>query len=225
MILMKKVLAICLAVLLVVSAGVLAFAQGGFVASPSGNDAPTIVEIIYEDGSCMPKVIITPYADREDLEDDKEEEMNSAYKEISMNAELSKLCPALKDVSATIGINYARFAVSDLFDISVRHNLPHDFCGKITLKLSAETLKNFVALMHRNSQGVWEIVPDVVIDHANQTLTFSASDFSPFAVVVDKDASSLPNTGSMLYIPAIAMVVSAVSLVAVLISIKKKQEA
>lgn len=221
---MKKVLAICLAVILVVSAGVLAFAQGGFVSSPSGNDAPTIVEIIYEDGSCRPKVVVTPYADREELDEEKEEDINEAYNEISMNADLSKLCPALKDVSVSIGVSYLRFAVSDLFDISLYHNLPHDYCGKITIKLSAETLKNFVALMHRNSQGVWEVVPDVVVDYANQTLTFSAMDFSPYAVVVDKEATALPNTGSMLYIPAIAMVVSAISLVAVLISIKKKQE-
>ena len=69
---MKKILAICLAVILVVSAGVLAFAQGGFFSSPSGNDAPTIVEIIYEDGSCKPKVIVTPYSESEDLEDEKE---------------------------------------------------------------------------------------------------------------------------------------------------------
>lgn len=221
---MKKILAICLAVILVVSAGVLAFAQGGFVSSPSGNDAPTIVEIIYEDGSCKPKVIVTPYSESEDLEDEKEDDMNEAYDEISMNADLSKLCPALKDISVAIGVNHLRFAVSDLFDVSVYHNLPHDFCGKITIKLSAETLKNFVALMHRNAQGVWEIVPDVVVDHANQTITFSAKDFSPYAIVVDKDATSLPNTGSMLYIPAIAMVVSAISLVAVLVSLKKKKQ-
>ncbi len=222
---MKKVLAICLAVILVVSAGVLAFAQGGFVSSPSGNDAPTIVEIIYEDGSCKPKVIVTPYSEREDLEEEKEDDLNKAYDEISMNADLSKLCPALKDISVSIGVSHLRFAVSDLFDVSLYHTLPHDYCGRITIRLSAETLKNFVALLHRNSQGIWEVVPDVVVDHANQTITFSAMDFSPYAIVVDKDASSLPNTGSMLYIPAIAMVVSAVSLVAVLISIKKKQEA
>ncbi len=221
---MKKVLAICLAVILVVSAGVLAFAQGGFVSSPSGNDAPTVIDIIYEEGSCMPKVIVTPYSEREDLENEKEDDMNEAYKEISMNADLSKLCPALKDISVSIGVSHLRFAVSDLFDVSVYHNLPHNYCGKITIKVSAETLKNFVALLHRNSQGVWEVVPDVVIDSANQTLTFSAKEFSPYAIVVDKDATSLPNTGSMLYIPAIVMAVSGVSLVAVLVSLKKKKQ-
>ncbi len=221
---MKKVLAICLAVILVVSAGVLAFAQGGFVSSPSGNDAPTVIDIIYEEGSCMPKVIVTPYSEREDLENEKEDDMNEAYKEISMNADLSKLCPALKDISVSIGVSHLRFAVSDLFDVSVYHKLPHNYCGKITIKVSAETLKNFVALLHRNSQGVWEVVPDVVIDSANQTLTFSAKEFSPYAIVVDKDATSLPNTGSMLYIPAIVMVVSGISLVAVLVSLKKKKQ-
>lgn len=222
---MKKALAIILALVIVVCAGVMAFAEGGFVSSPSGNDAPTIVEIIYEDGSCRPRVVVTPYADREDLEDEKEDDMNEAYTEIYSNKDLTQICPGLKEVSVKLGKNYLNFAVSDLFDVSLYHNLPHNFCGSITIKLEAETLKNFVALLHRNANGKWEVVPDVIINAAESTLTFSAQDFSPYAIVVDTAADSAPNTGSNIYIPAIVMFVSAVSLVAVLISLKKKQRA
>lgn len=221
---MKKILAICLAVILVVSAGVLAFAQGGFVSSPSGNDAPEVEEVIYEEGSCKPEVVVTPYSERDTLDEEKEEDMNEAYNDIAENEDLTKMCPALSGVAASKGINPKNLAVSDLFDVSVYHSLPHDYCGSITVRLSAETIKNFVALLHRASNGEWEVVPDVIVDMSESTITFSAMDFSPYAIVVDKDATSLPNTGSMLYIPAIVMAVSGISLVAVLVSLKKKKQ-
>ena len=222
---MKKVLAVCLAVVLVVSAGVLAFAQGGFVSSPSGNKGPEISDVILGDLTCNPRVVITPYAEREKLDDQKEAELNKAYDEISANSDLSNLTPDLKAIAAALGVSHLRFAVSELFDISVYHTLPHDYCGEITVKLTIEAPENYSALIHRDSENGWEIVPDVVVDKANKTLTFTGTEFSPFAIVVDKEADALPNTGSMLYIPAIAMVVSAISLVVVLVSIKKKKEA
>ncbi len=222
---MKKFLAVCLALVMVISAGVLAFAQGGFVSSPSGNEAPEVEEVIYEEGSCEPDVVVTPYSERDTLDEEKEEDMNEAYKDISENEDLTDMCPGLGGVAAAKGINPENLAVSDLFDVSTYHKLPHEYCGMITVKLSAETLKNFVALLHRAADGTWEVVADVIIDMNESTLTFSARDFSPFAVVVDKEASSLPNTGEALYIPAIVMVISAISLAGVLVSLKKKNQA
>lgn len=222
---MKKVLAICLAVVMVISAGVMAFAQGGFVSSPSGNKAPVIVTVTYGDGSCRPEIIITPYVDRETLEEYKEQAMIDAYNEILNCDNLADLCAALITLAAELGRDVRDFAVSDLFDISAYHNLPHDYCGTITLTLNSETLTNFVGLLHRNSEGVWELIPDVVIDYDKNTITFTVRDFSPFAIVVDTAAEDAPNTGSSIYVPAIVMCVSAISLAAVLISLKKKQRA
>lgn len=222
---MKKVLAICLAVVMVISAGVMAFAQGGFVSSPSGNKAPVIVTVTYGDGSCRPEIIITPYVDRETLEEYKEQAMIDAYNEILNCDNLGDLCAALITLAAELGRDVRDFAVSDLFDISAYHNLPHDYCGTITLTLNSETLTNFVGLLHRNSEGVWELIPDVVIDYDKNTITFTVRDFSPFAIVVDTAAEDAPNTGSSIYVPAIVMCVSAISLAAVLISLKKKQRA
>ncbi len=222
---MKKVLAICLAVVMVISAGVMAFAQGGFVSSPSGNKAPVIVTVTYGDNSCRPEIIVTPYVDKETLEDYKEQALIDAYNEILNCDNLADLCSGLIALAAELGRNVRNFAISDLFDISAYHTLPHDYCGTITLTLNSETLTNFVGLLHRNSEGVWELIPNVVVDYDNNTITFTVNNFSPFAIVVDTAAEDAPNTGSSIYIPAIVMCVSAVSLAVVLISLKKKQRA
>ncbi len=223
---MKKILAVCLALVMVASAAFLAFAQGGFVSSPSGNPAPVIIEVVYDDGSCNPRIVVTPYSEREDLDEKREKDINDAYDEIAANEDLTKLCEALAAVAASKNIPVGDLAVSDLFDVTAYHNGDHDYCGTIRITLSAETIKNFVALLHRSSDKGWEVVPDVIVNTVANTIEFSAVDFSPFAVVVDTSAENLPNTGEALYIPAIAMFVSAVALVFVLVSLKKnKQEA
>lgn len=223
---MKKILAVCLTLVMVASAAFLAFAQGGFVSSPSGNPAPVIVEVVYEDGSCNPRIVVTPYSERETLDEKREEDINDAYDEIAANEDLTNLCEALAAVAAEKGIPVEDLAVSDLFDVTAYHNGDHEYCGTITITLSAETIKNFVALLHRNSDGNWNVVPNVIVNQAANTIQFSAVDFSPFAVVVDTSAENLPNTGEALYIPAIAMFVSAIALVFVLVNLKKnKQEA
>lgn len=227
---MKKFLAVCLALLMMVSTAVIAFAQGGFVASPSGNEAPVVEEVIYEDGSCEPEIVVTPYSERDTLEEDKEDDMNKAYKEIAANKDLTKLCPELAGVASAKGIPAARLAVSDLFDVSAYHTLDHNYCGSITIKLSAETLKNFVALIHRGNDGKWEVIENAVVDAKNETLTFSSSDFSPFAIVVDKKVEATPDTGLDSYmktivIPVIAIVISAVTLTGLLFAIKKEKKA
>ena len=223
---MKKALAICLALVMAVSAAMMVFAApGGFVSSPSGNEAPVIITVSYEDGSCNPKVVVTPYSERDTLEEEKEEDMNEAYDEIAANKNLSGLCSELSSVAAAKNIPVSRLAVSDLFDISAYHNGDHDFCGSITVKVGTEALRNFVALLHRDADGTWEVVPGVIVNVEEGTITFSADDFSPYAIVVDTGSNAIPDTGADIYIPAIAMIASAVSLVFVLFSMKKKQKA
>lgn len=223
---MKKALAICLALVMAVSAAMMVFAApGGFVSSPSGNEAPVIITVSYEDGSCNPKVVVTPYSERDTLEEEKEDDMNEAYDEIAANKNLSGLCSELSSVAATKNIPVSRLAVSDLFDISAYHNGDHDFCGSITVKVGTEALRNFVALLHRDADGTWEVVPGVIVNVEEGTVTFSADDFSPYAIVVDTGSNAIPDTGADIYIPAIAMIASAVSLVFVLFSMKKKQKA
>lgn len=223
---MKKILAVCLALIMVISAGVLAFAQGGFVSSPSGNSAPIIIEVTYDANSCRPKIVVTAYSDRGTLDDEKEEDMNEAYDEIAANKDLTILWPFLKEVAISKSLNPFYFAVSDLFDISAYHNFPHDYCGSVTIKLSSETLSRFVALVHRTAEGKWELVPNVILNVEEETITFSVNNFSPFAIVVDTSVENVPDTGNnlLVYIPAAIMAVSGISLLGVLISLKKKKQ-
>lgn len=220
---MKKILAVILAVVMVASAGVLAFAQGGFVSSPSGNEAPEVSDVEYGDDSCNPRIVVTPYNEREELDEARENAIVAAYNDIAENKDLSKMCAALAGVAASKGLNVLQLAVSDLFDVSAYHNGDHDFCGTIVITLSSETIKNFVALLHRGADGTWEVIPNVIVDYATNSITFEARDFSPFAVVVDTKAESVPDTGSEIIIPAIVMFVSGVSLAVVLFSLKKKK--
>ena len=224
---MKKVFAIILSLVIVACAGVMAFAEpGAFVSSPSGSNGPEIVEVIYSDGSCEPRIVVTPYKDREALDENKESDMNKAYEEIAADKDLTKLCPELKKTATAKGISTESLAVSDLFDISAYHTRnDHKYCGTTTLTLKAETIKHFAALLHRKPTGKWEVVDGVVVDKVNNTITFSAEDFSPYAIVIEKSLDTAPDTGSNLYIPAIVMGVSAISLAGVLISLKKKQRA
>ena len=220
---MKKILAVILAVIMVVSAGVLAFAQGGFVSSPSGNEAPEIEDVQYSDDSCNPRIVITPYNEREELDESRKNAIIAAYNDIAENKDLSKMCAALSGVAASKGLSVLQLAVSDLFDITAYHNGDHDYCGIITITLSSETLRHFVALLHRGADGTWEVVPDVTVDYASNTISFQARDFSPFAVVVDTEAENVPDTGSEIIIPAVVMFLSGISLAVVLFSLKKKK--
>ena len=86
---MKKALAIILSLVIVICAGVMAFAQGGFVSSPSGNDAPEIEEVSYEDGSCNPKIVVTPYKDRDTLDEGKEEDFDLQASETLLESHFS----------------------------------------------------------------------------------------------------------------------------------------
>lgn len=220
---MKKILAVILAVIMVVSAGVLAFAQGGFVSSPSGNEAPEITDVQYGEDSCNPRIVATPYNEREELDEARKNAIIAAYNDIAENKDLSKMCAALLGVATSKGLSVLQLAVSDLFDITAYHNGDHDYCGIITITLSSETLRNFVALLHRGADGTWEVVPDVTVDYASNTISFQARDFSPFAVVVDTEAENVPDTGSEIIIPAVVMFLSGISLAVVLFSLKKKK--
>ena len=224
---MKKVLAILLAMVMVISGSVMAYAKGGFVSSPSGNEAPAIIEVIVDEDGCTAEIIITPYSERDELAKEAKEAMIAAYNEIAANPNLTNLCSALKAVADFLGILYENLAVSDLFDITVNRThvpYPHEYCGKVTIVLKSETFNSFVALLHRNSDGTWEVVQDVIADAENNTITFSSGDFSPYAVVVDTSADSFPDTGENIFILAAVMFVSAASLAIVLVSLKKKRQ-
>ena len=219
---MKKVLALCLTLVMVVALAVPAFAGlGGFVSSPSGNSAPQLKDYYNEDHECTASLVITSYADRYTLDDETRAMIEEAYGTIvgtddvtTLNADLAKLAKDMK-------IDPSKLAVSDLFDISYYSCPQHSEHGKFFITISAETLKNFVGLMHYDGEN-WELISDAKIEDGD--LVFSVDDLSPFAIVVDTSAGS-PITGDFSNIGfyAVVMVVSAVALVVVAVKLKKRE--
>ncbi len=186
---MKKIVALIISAVMVLSMTVAASAA--FVASPSANAAPVLVEI--KDGKTEGLVVeVTAYKDRAKLSAEGKAAIEDSYKDIKNASDLTTLTSSLKTVADNAKIKASDLAVSDLFDVSIVSGTPD---GKITLVLSAETLKNFVALLHDND-GKWEVVDGAKVD--GNKLTFSVDSLSPFAIVVnngeDKDSPATGHT-------------------------------
>lgn len=225
---MKKVLAICLMMVMVVSMSVSVFAApGGFVSSPSGNPAPRIISFDPENDQCTAELVITPYGDRHDLSDTLRTMLEKAYNEIVDSDDLTKLNAELANVAAEKNIEGKNLAVSDLFDIHVTGCDYHDEHVDFDIALAADTLDHFVGLLHMNKNGEWELVADARVTNNSEHLEFSVDSFSPFAIVVDTtvDGGDAPQTGdnSMIHIYVILMAVSALALVVILIKNKKQR--
>ena len=225
---MKKVLAICLMMVMVLSMSVNVFAApGGFVNSPSGNPAPTVVNFDPSNDACTAQPVITPYGDRYDLSETLKAMLEKAYGEISSSDDLTKLNAELAKIAADMNIAGKDLAVSDLFDIHVTGCDYHDEHVDFDITLDADTLSHFVGLLHMNKDGVWELVTDAEVVNNGEQLKFSVDSFSPFAIVVDTSEPNpdAPQTGdnSMIHIYAIIMAVSALAIIVIAVKSKKQR--
>jgi len=243
---MKKVLAICLMAVMVLGLSIPAFAApGGFVSSPSGNQAPEIVEYHNESKDCKATLDVTPYADRNSLSEDACKKLEDAYSAVVNAKDLTSLSEALNELAKKLGIKASDLAVSDMFDISCNGCDDHENHGAFDITLKAETLKNFVCLLHYYN-GEWKVVTDAEVTNNGTHLEFTEKEFSPFAIVVNTAAagnagssnttsgnansgnttSKVPQTGesNMIYVCAAAAVVSIVG-IAVISSKSKKNRA
>lgn len=184
---MKKLVTLILSVIMVLSMTVAASAV--FVASPSLNGAPVLEEVKGGESNLIIKV--TAYKDRATLDADTKAALEDSYKDIQAASTVADLTDAIKAVADKAGIKVADLKISDLFDVSVAEGETKD---EITIVLKAETLKNFVALLH-DKDGKWEVVDGAKV--SGNKLTFSVDSLSPFAIVVnsgeDKDS---PATGN-----------------------------
>ena len=219
---MKKLFAILLAVVLVCSLSVTAFAKpGAFLGSPSVIPAPELVD--YENGShdCTAELIITPYSKRDTLSAEKKAAIESAYDQISDTADLSTFNADFKAAVEAKGLVAAQLAVSDLFDVSYYACELHNEHGAFTITIKAETLSNFVGLLHLND-GKWEYVSNAEVIENGKQLKFVVDDLSPFAIVVKNDK---PQTGDAGINPIwfALMGVSAAGLVVVFVFSKKSK--
>ena len=225
---MKKVLAICLMTVMVLSMSVNVFAApGGFVNSPSGNPAPTVVDFDPSNDACTAHLVITPYGDRHVLSETLRTMLEKAYSEISSSDDLTELNAELAKIAADKNIAGKDLAVSDLFDIHVTGCDYHDEHVDFDITLDADTLSRFVGLLHMNKDGVWELVTDAEVINNGEHLKFSVDSFSPFAIVVDTSDPNpdSPQTGdnSMIHIYAIIMAVSALAIIVIAVKSKKQR--
>lgn len=225
---MKKVLTICLIMVMVLSMSVTVFAApNGFVSSPSGSPAPTIVDFKPSDDDCTAALVITPYGDRHDLSDTIRIMFEKAHEEIVNSNNLTELNTELAKIAANKNIDGTKLAVSDLFDIHVTGCDYHDEHVDFDITLDADTLSHFIGLLHMNKNGEWELVDNAEVINNGEHLKFSVDSFSPFAVVVDTtvDNGKAPQTSdnTMTYMYVILMAASALALVFVFIKGKKQR--
>ncbi len=206
---MKKFITITLAVLMVLSLSVTAFAAAGFISSPEANEAPVLVSAVVDSKDCKAEFEITSYGKRTELSADDKQNIEQAYEGIkTASADLSTLNADLAKLAKKRGVAGKNLAVSDLFNIGIENcaDATHSAHGKTTIKLKADTLNNFVGLM-RYSGGKWELVSDAKV--SGDTLTFKTTGFDAFAFVVSREALS-PETGDVsIYMLFAAMAVSA----------------
>lgn len=181
---MKKIIIVCMVLMMVVSMTVLVFATpGSFVESPSQNPAPELIEGKNTSEGCVAQVIVTAYGDRHELTAEQRQKLEEAYAMIVGTQDVSTLNAQLAPLAAELGINTSNLAVSDLFDISVTNCDDHGNHGAFNIILKADTLNNFVCLL-RYTNGAWVIVDGAEVTNEGKYLEFTEDEFCPFAIVV-----------------------------------------
>lgn len=222
---MKKFFALLLAVIMAFAVSIAVFAApGNFVQSPSNNSGPELVEGKNESEDCTADLVVTPYKDRVTLPVDKLAEIEKVYDIVASGVDLTSLNAQFKSFVDGLGLLASNLAVSDLFDVSYYNCDTHSDHGSFRIKLSAETLRNFVGLLHYNN-GVWEFVESARVLPDGETLELSIKDLSPFVIVVEKDSGSAisPDTDNITFVLPVIMIVCSAALVVVCVKIKKEK--
>ena len=222
---MKKVFSIVLDLVLTLALSVsVCAAPGQFVNSPSNNDAPTIISFERNNEECTGELIITPYSQRATLPAELKTLIEKAYSDIASSKDLTTLNKDLADLAAAQKIDGPNLKVSDLFDIRYEGCTSHNENHTFTIVLKANTLHRFVGLLHMNLNGEWELIKNAKVTDNGETLTFTVSDFSPFAIVVDTSdiEGDSPQTGvKNIAIYGSLMLVSAMAIVVLVVKGKK----
>lgn len=221
---MKKVLVICCALLMVMSMGAVAFAApGSFVSSPTGNQAPTVVEFDKPE-DCTAELVITPYGERADLPETLQNVIEKAYAEIRGTDDLTTLNAALAKLAESLKIAGTDLAVSDLFDIHMTGCDYHEEHKDFDIVLSSDMLHNFVGLLHMKGDGQWELIDNAKVVNGEH-LVFSVEGFSPFAIVVEEEGAAQTGENNRTWLYVAIMAASATAMLIVWRMSKKQQTA
>ena len=222
---MRKIIAVCLMVIMLASLTLSVFsAPGGFIQSPSNNPAPEITEAINESEDCLGQLIITPYLDRDTLPEEDRIIIESIYKQVVENKDLSAIYEELANLAAKLDIDVKDLAVSDLFDIRLINCDIHDYHGHFNIKLKAETLQNFVCLLHYYN-GEYHVVKDARVLEDGEHLVFSEKEFSPFLIVTNtgEEDPDAPQTNDMFPIYVTVAAVSGLMLLGLAVAYRKER--
>ena len=185
---MKKILLIALMVVLTLSISITVFANTGtFQNSPSASQGPELISGTNDHHDCIARLIITSYANRNTLSEEKRLDLENVYQILSVTDDISTVIPAVKDVADKLNISTKDLAATELFDISLTECPYHELHSSFDVLLKADTLRNFVCLLHYYN-GEWEIIEDVEVIQ-DKYLAFTESDFSPFVIVTNPNGS------------------------------------
>ena len=195
-------------------------APGNFLESPSRNPAPELIDVILPE-DCTAEIIITSYADRKSMSDDKIAAIEGAYKAIKEASDITSLNQQFKDYVKSKGLDSKKLAVSDLFDVSYYGCEVHEYHKQFTFTIKADTLKNFVGLLHFHN-GEWDFIENAKLND-DGSLTFTVEDFSPFAIIVDTGAADAPTGDVAPWIFIALIVASATALTVVAYNYKKEK--
>lgn len=197
---MKKIFVVCLTILLVLGMSTSVFAaKGGFVSSPSGNDAPRIVSFEALDKDCDAELVIVPYGEKDTLPAKYRDLMEKAYADCQ-DAE----CP-----------------ISDLFFVTYKGCDDHDGHKGFKIVLDADTLDGFTKLSWLDEDGEWHTVEGAKIN-SDGYLEFTLERLNvPLAIVVNCDKSPETGDNNNIYIYGILMLVSAAAVVVLAVKSKK----
>lgn len=219
---MKKLFVVILSAVMIASLSVTGLAAS-FVSSPSGNKAPTLISYDFESDACNATLEVTAYADRNTLSADAKTAIETAYDVIKRTNDVSSLNADLAALAADKDIDGKNLAVSDLFDISYENCDPADHAnhGKVTIKLSAETLADFVGILHYVN-GNWELVSGATV--SGDEVTFTVSSLSPFAIVVDNTPDSPPTKDNTNIYILVAVAALSLAAAAVCFKMSRRKE-
>lgn len=221
---MKKIVVLCLALVMILSLNLAVFAApNNFVSSPTGSQAPGVVEFTPSNDEFTGDLVITSFAGKDELSATLKALLEKAYDTIISTDDLTKLNADLAKIAADLKIDGKYLAVSELFDIHVTGYDPLDGHYSFDIVLSADSLKNFVGLLHMNKDGKWELISNAKVIANGDHLKFTVESLSPFAIVVDTtEGSSEVDTGdySMVWLWVILAAASGLAIVA--FSLRKK---
>lgn len=222
---MKKLLVLCLTVLMAAVAFANVFADDDFVKSVEVRDNVHFIvdgKVVdsYEDTTntnCNRKLVITPYVRRNTIESEySKTELDIAYDELKKMKGLFEI-QGMEKLAKSLGLSENQLVIRDVFDVTpyIRHDETAEDHDARTddyevygLDFDCESLKNFVALIHyADPDAPNYVAPENETDQVwfvetgakkinDTTLELTTKHLSPFAIVVKTGESEYVAPGT-----------------------------